>query len=108
MKMQRLPFFKVKGLRLLEKNFRCRKGEIDLILMDGACLVFTEVKYRSGPGCGSPLEAIDGRKQKKIRHTAAYYMYIRRISQDTPCRFDAEVLWENQFSGYRMLFKRID
>ena len=80
-------FLQSKGLRLLEKNFRCRKGEIDLILMDGACLVFTEVKYRSGPGCGSPLEAIDGRKQKKIRHTAAYYMYIRRISQDTPCRF---------------------
>ena len=62
-------FLQSKGLRLLEKNFRCRKGEIDLILMDGACL--------------------DGRKQKKIRHTAAYYMYIRRISQDTPCRFDA-------------------
>ncbi|MFR2782080.1 MAG: YraN family protein [Clostridium sp.] len=58
-------FLQSKGLRLLEKNFRCRKGEIDLILMDGACLVFTEVKYRSGPGCGSPLEAIDGRKQKK-------------------------------------------
>lgn len=57
-------FLQSKGLRLLEKNFRCRKGEIDLILMDGACLVFTEVKYRSGPGCGSPLEAIDGRKQK--------------------------------------------
>lgn len=58
-------FLQSKGLRLLEKNFRCRKGEIDLILMDGACLVFTEVKYRSGPGCGSPLEAIDGTQTEK-------------------------------------------
>ena len=57
--------------------------------MDGACLVFTEVNTDPVRADGSPLEAIDGRKQKKIRHTAAYYMYIRRISQDTPCRFDA-------------------
>lgn len=82
-------FLKGKGLRLLEKNFRCRKGEIDLILMEGSCLVFAEVKYRSGPGCGLPLEAIDSRKQQRIRDTAAYYMYIRHVSPDTPCRFDA-------------------
>ena len=50
-------FLQSKGLRLLEKNFRCRKGEIDLILMDGACLVFTEVKYKIRSGWrASPLD----------------------------------------------------
>lgn len=58
-------FLQSKGLRLLEKNFRCRKGEIDLILMDGACLVFTEVKYRSGPGCGSPWRPLMDANRKK-------------------------------------------
>ena len=43
----------------------------------------------SGRGCGLPLEVSYGLKQKKCVHTAVYYMYIRRISQDTPCRFDA-------------------
>lgn len=73
-------FLQSKGLRLLEKNFRCRKGEIDLILMDGACLVFTEVKYRSGPGCGSPLEAIDGRKQKNPPYGRLLYVYPPHFS----------------------------
>lgn len=97
-------FLKSRGLRLLEKNFYCRKGEIDLILMDGACLVFAEVKYRSGPGFGSPLEAVDSRKQKRIRDTAAYYMFIRRISMDTPCRFDAVGIMGEEIQWIRNAF----
>lgn len=65
-----------------------RFGEIDLILKDGAYLVFTEVKYRADGSLGYPLEAVDLRKQKRIRDTARYFMYIRKIPEDTPCRFD--------------------
>lgn len=81
-------FLQKQGLTLLEKNFRSRFGEIDLILKDGAYLVFTEVKYRADGSLGYPLEAVDLRKQKRIRYTARYFMYIRKIPEDTPCRFD--------------------
>lgn len=58
-------FLQSKGLRLLEKNFRCRKGEIDLILMDGACLVFTEVKYRSVRAAALPWRPLMDANRKK-------------------------------------------
>ena len=60
-------FLQKQGFRILEKNFRCRQGEIDLVCREGKELVFTEVKYRSDVSCGSPFEAVDFRKQEKIR-----------------------------------------
>ena len=54
------------GYEVLEYNYRCRFGEIDIIAKDGICLVFCEVKYRSGREKGSPLEAVDNRKQQRI------------------------------------------
>lgn len=60
-------FLTSKGYRVLERNFRCRQGEIDLICRHGRYLVFAEVKYRSGLSMGSPAEAVDARKQA---HTA--------------------------------------
>ena len=48
-------FLQKQGFRILEKNFRCRQGEIDLVCREGKELVFTEVKYRSDVSCGSPL-----------------------------------------------------
>ena len=59
-------FLEQMGYEILEYNYRCRFGEIDIIAKDGACLVFCEVKYRSGRGKGSPLEAVDYRKQQTI------------------------------------------
>ena len=55
-------FLTSKGYRVLERNFRCRQGEIDLICRHGRYLVFAEVKYRSGLTMGSPAEAVDARK----------------------------------------------
>ena len=66
-------FLQKQGFRILEKNFRCRQGEIDLVCREGKELVFTEVKYRSDVSCGSPFEAVDFRKQEKIRRTALFY-----------------------------------
>jgi putative endonuclease len=54
------------GYQILQYNYRCRIGEIDIVAKEGENLVFCEVKYRTGPGKGSPLEAVDARKQRKI------------------------------------------
>ena len=59
-----------KGFEILEKNYRCRIGEIDLIARDGRYLVFVEVKYRSDEKAGDPSEAVNW------------------IPEDMPCRFD--------------------
>ena len=76
------------GFALLEKNFRCRQGEVDLIGLHEDCLVFVEVKYRKDQRSGYPEEAVFARKQQKIRHTASYYLYRHGYGEETPCRFD--------------------
>ena len=73
-------FLQKQGFRILGKNFRCRQGEIDLVCREGKELVFTEVKYRS--------DAVDFRKQEKIRRTALFYLCRYGYPENTPCRFD--------------------
>lgn len=76
------------GYQILEYNFRCRLGEIDIVAKDGAYLVFVEVKYRKSTGSGSPLEAVDYKKQKIISRTASYYCLTHGYGETMPCRFD--------------------
>ena len=66
-------YLEAQGCRILEKNYRNRRGEIDLILEDGGFLVFAEVKYRSTERNGLPEEAVDIRKQQKIRQLQVCY-----------------------------------
>ncbi len=80
-------FLLSKGYKILEYNFRCRMGEIDLIARDEEYLVFCEVKYRAGAAKGHPAEAVGPRKQQVISKCAAYYLMTRRMG-DIPCRFD--------------------
>lgn len=79
---------KTRGYQILEKNFRCRMGEIDLIARESGYLVFVEVKYRAGTHTGEPQEAVNYRKQKKICRAASYYCMLHHISSEQPCRFD--------------------
>lgn len=81
-------FLKKQGYRILEQNFRCRLGEIDLIARDGSALVFIEVKYRKSSAYGNPAEAVDSRKQQKICKVADYYRMKHRIPEGQACRFD--------------------
>lgn len=81
-------FLEAQGMTIMEKNFRCRMGEIDLIARDGSYLVFIEVKFRSSGSAGYALEAIDRRKIGRIRKTAGFYLYSNRLPEETPCRFD--------------------
>jgi putative endonuclease len=77
-----------RGVVILEQNFRCRQGEIDIIGRDGEYLVFFEVKYRSGNTKGSAAEAVGITKQKKICRVADYYRMKHHCAEDTPIRFD--------------------
>jgi putative endonuclease len=76
------------GMTILERNYRCRLGEIDIIARDGYTLCFVEVKYRSGSRKGYPLEAVGPAKQRKIYQTASVYLKQQGLSMDTSCRFD--------------------
>ncbi len=87
--LQVAAFLKNQGYEILEQNFRCRSGEIDLIARDGKYLVFIEVKFRSSGANGSALESIDARKALQVRSVAQIYLYQNHYSENTPCRFDA-------------------
>ena len=82
-------YLKTQGYEILEKNYRCRIGEIDLIAKEGETLVFVEVKYRKTKRAGYALEAIDSRKAGQVRRVAAVYLYEHGFSESAACRFDA-------------------
>ena len=75
------------GYTLVERNYRTRRGEIDLIVRKDDTLVFVEVKLRRGTGFGDPLEAVTPRKQHTLRSVAEHYLYTRSAHYDT-LRFD--------------------
>jgi putative endonuclease len=75
------------GLRILERRFRTRLGEIDLIAEDGRVLVFVEVKARRGLAFGRPAEAVDRKKQRRLTRVALLYLQ-RRGWLERACRFD--------------------
>lgn len=68
-----------RGYRILERNFRCRYGEIDLIAEESQDLVFVEVKTRRGTVCGLPEEAITSRKALKLQVVASHYLGERQL-----------------------------
>ena len=86
-------YLKRRWYRILERQYRCRFGEIDLIARKGGILCFVEVKTRSSVARGLPRDAVDQRKQQRLRKTAALYLAERGL--DCPVRFDvAEVYLE--------------
>ncbi len=95
------------GYRILDCNFRCKIGEIDLIGKDEEYLCFIEVKYRSSSSKGFPAEAITPTKIRRITRTAQYYMLLHRLPMDTPCRFDAVVILDNEISLIKNAFDGI-
>lgn len=86
------------GYKILERNFRNRSGEIDLIAKKEEQIHFVEVKYRTNLDFGSPLEAVDFRKQKQIRNIARYYLMKNKLHEWTPCQFDVIA-----FEGEKMI-----
>ena len=67
-------FLRERGYHVLEHNFRCRGGEIDLVALDGSTLVFVEVKLRRTLARGAPIEAVTAPKQARVRRAAQTYL----------------------------------
>jgi putative endonuclease len=80
-------YLKNKGYKLIERNYRCALGELDLIVLDRRVVVFVEVKTRTGHGYGSPLEAVEFRKQRKMIQAAQYFLSEKKLHQ-RDARFD--------------------
>lgn len=80
-------FLKYCGMTVLERNYRCRYGEIDIIAQDREAICFVEVKYRSSADFGYPSEAVNKRKQSKIIAVSNAYLSEHRIS-DAVRRYD--------------------
>lgn len=91
-------------VRILEHNFRCRSGEIDLIGIDGDYLVFFEVKYRSNMEHGYAEEAVDYRKQSKICRVSDYYRFIHKISDNADIRYDVIAVNGNELKWHKNAF----
>lgn len=83
-----IKFLTNAGMKVIERNFHSRNGEIDIIGYHDNYLVFIEVKYRRNDNKGNSAEAVDFRKQKKICKLADYYRYIHKIEVETPIRYD--------------------
>jgi len=82
-------FLIAQGLRLIARNYRCRLGEIDLILTDGPLLVFVEVRLRRSAGFGGAAQSITHAKRQRILRAARHYLMDQA---QRPCRFDAILL----------------
>jgi putative endonuclease len=81
-------YLEQQGLQFLEANFRCRQGEIDLIMRDAGTLVFVEVRYRSQSRYGSAAESVDRRKQGKLVSAALRYLQSHPALAQQASRFD--------------------
>jgi putative endonuclease len=75
------------GYAIVARRYRVRAGEIDIIALDGRCLVFVEVKTRSGDTCGDGADAVTVRKRRKICAVAAEYLARHHVAANA-CRFD--------------------
>jgi putative endonuclease len=76
------------GLSLVSQNYRCKYGEIDLIMRDKKTTVFVEVRYRKSQHFGSGAETVNYHKQRKLLATASHYLQNNPKAAKQPCRFD--------------------
>lgn len=110
---QACHYLLAQGLELVEQNYHCRLGEIDLIMRDVDSLVFVEVRYRQNDACGSGAASVNYYKQKKIIKAASYYLTRQGLYDKIYSRFDVvsmsavkgqapHIEWiKDAFPGYR-------
>jgi putative endonuclease len=80
-------FLRRLGYRVLQHNFSCNLGEIDIIALDGACIVFVEVRSTEAADTSGPANSVDRRKQQKLTKLAHYYLQTKRLA-GCAARFD--------------------
>jgi putative endonuclease len=97
-----LAYLVRQGLRLRTRNFRCRSGEIDLIMADCETLVFVEVRKRSSMRYGGAAASVTPAKQARLIRAA--YLYLTRYSVMPPCRFDVIAFEQDNMSWLKNAF----
>ncbi len=83
-----LDHLRANGLHCLARNYRCRLGEVDLIMRDAHVLVFVEVRYRRSARFGGATASITSAKRRRLRRTAEHYLLSHRSLRGASCRFD--------------------
>ncbi|MBN6713049.1 YraN family protein [Pseudomonas capsici] len=83
-----LLYLQQQGLRPITQNWSCKRGELDLVMLDGDTVVFVEVRYRRHSGWGGAMESVDFRKQEKLITAAQLFLQQESQWADHPCRFD--------------------
>jgi putative endonuclease len=84
-------FLRGQGFRVLKRNYSCPGGELDLVALEGRCLVFVEVRSTAAEDVSGPAISIDRHKQRRIAHAALHFLR-RHGLRDQSCRFDALLL----------------
>ena len=96
-------YLTVRGYAILEKNYRNRFGEIDIIALDGKTLVFIEVKTRYTNSHGIPADSVDARKQGRLGRVALSYISDKKIV-NRPCRFDVLSICDSRIELFTNAF----
>ena len=100
-------FLRLKGFRIEARNWRCPLGEIDIVAWERDTLVFVEVKTRTGGGAGTPEEAVNPGKRRRLVRLAQAYLV--RLGEPPPCRFDVVAVsgraWRPSIRHIRAAFR---
>jgi len=96
-------YLEERGYAILERQWRCRFGELDIVARSpGGVLCFVEVKRRGRGAIGLPREFVDGRKRERLRRAAGAYMGLHGL--DTPARFDVAEVYEENNGRLRVVY----
>lgn len=106
--LRAVAYLSEKGVRIAERNFHNRQGEIDLIGYHDGYLVFFEVKYRKNNCKGIPEAAVGYYKQKQICHVANFYRYIHKNVWNMPVRYDVIAIEGNEIRWHQNAFAHIE
>jgi putative endonuclease len=101
---QALGFLERQGLQLVTRNWRCKGGELDLVMLDADTVVFVEVRYRLHADFGGALGSIDERKQKRLALAATLFLHEEPRWAAQPCRFDVVALQGQGHAGQPLLW----
>ncbi len=97
-------YLRKNGYRILERNFRCKFGEVDIIAMHQDTVVFIEVKYRARTDFGYPTDAVNKQKQMRICNVASFYIHSHKQYADRNCRFDVVSIVGDNIELYQNAF----
>ena len=94
-----LKYLKENGYKIMQRNFKCRTGEVDIIAMDGKTIVFIEVKTRRSLSYGLPCESVTAAKKKHILRTTRYYVSVNKL-EDHDQRIDVIEVYLSEGGTY--------